>query len=192
MFSTLTVQRKLDNFANVSRFFADFGTIVAGFSFFPMFWPITDFRRCLASFINQFEPTKRRNSLTKLRLENLHLEMGALKWGLKATLCNSLANPNLLKSGGSTVDGPFFLCFSPVTARRERKFTLQTPHLAAQCEIPLPYCTIPFRDSIAEGGITRFLLCFHVVSRFACSPRGKRREKGGYCTQAMLRHQKPP
>ena len=56
-----------------------------------------------------------------------------------------------------------------------------------------PYRAIPFRDSIAEGGISRFCF-FHRVSRkycrdtpfvggvshlhFACSPRGKCSEKG--------------
>ena len=47
---------------------------------------------------------------------------------------------------------------------------LGKPHLttlsAAQCEIPPPpYRAIPFRDSIAEGGIAPHLPCFHRVSR---------------------------
>ena len=66
--------------------------------------------------------------------------------------------------------------------------------LAAQCEIPPPYRAIPFRDSIAEGGIARLCLVFigyrasiaeipfpgggvsHL--HFTCSPRGKHSEKG--------------
>ena len=85
-------------------------------------------------------------------------------------------------------------------------------NLAAQCEIPHPYRAIPFQDSIAEGGIAPICLVFigyrasiaevpllrgggggvsHLY--LACSPRGKRSEKGrGYRTQlTMLRHQKP-
>ena len=66
--------------------------------------------------------------------------------------------------------------------------------LVAQCEIPPPYRAIPFRDSIAEGGIAPICLVFigyrasiaeipllrggvsHL--HFACSPRGKCSEKG--------------
>ena len=33
-------------------------------------------------------------------------------------------------------------------------------NLAAQCEIPPPYRAIPFRDSIAEGGIAPICLVF--------------------------------
>ena len=67
--------------------------------------------------------------------------------------------------------------------------------LAAQCEIPPPYRAIPFRDSIAEGGIAPICLVFigyrtsiaeippfegggglsHL--HFACSPRAKLSEK---------------
>ena len=66
--------------------------------------------------------------------------------------------------------------------------------LAAQCEIPPPYRTIPFRNSIAEGGIARLCLVFigyrasiaeipllwggvsHL--HFPCSVRGQCSEKG--------------
>ena len=66
--------------------------------------------------------------------------------------------------------------------------------LAAQCDTPPQYRAIPFRDSIAEGGIApmclvscgivqvslRYPFCGGGVSHlyFACSPRGKRSEKG--------------
>ena len=84
-------------------------------------------------------------------------------------------------------------------------------HLAAQCEIPPPYRAIPFRDSIAEGGIASICLVFigyresiaeipllrggggyrtstsHVLKGGNAEKRGR-----GYRTQfAMLRHQKP-
>ena len=71
-----------------------------------------------------------------------------------------------------------------------------------------PYRAIPFRDSIAEGGIAPICLVFigyrasiaeiplgggvsHL--HFACSPRGRCSEKGrGYRTElAMLRHENP-
>ena len=77
-------------------------------------------------------------------------------------------------------------------------------------DTPPPYRAIPFRDSIADGGIARFCLVFigyrasiaeipllrggvsHL--HFACSPRGETLRKaggGGYRTQlAMLRRQK--
>ena len=38
--------------------------------------------------------------------------------------------------------------------------TLNDAILAAQCEMPPPYRAIPFRDSIAEGGIARVFLVF--------------------------------
>ena len=41
----------------------------------------------------------------------------------------------------------------------------QFVNLAAQCEVPPPYRAIPFRDGIAEGGISRVFPCFHRFSR---------------------------
>ena len=44
--------------------------------------------------------------------------------------------------------------------RGTKKYTTTDMHLAAQRGIPPPYRTIPFRDSIAEGGIAPIFLVF--------------------------------
>ena len=80
-------------------------------------------------------------------------------------------------------------------------------NLAAQCEIPPPYRAIPFRDSIAEGGIAPICLVFigyrasiaeiplwggDRTSTSHALQGGNAQRGRGYRTQvAMLIHQKP-
>ena len=89
----------------------------------------------------------------------------------------------------------------------EKCHSLQLP-LAAQCEVPPPYRAIPFRDSIAEGGIASICLVFmgyrasiaeipllwggYRTSTSHALQGGNAQKRGrAYRTQlAMLRHQK--
>ena len=96
----------------------------------------------------------------------------------------------------------------PRTQSANEQFWGQTS-LVAQCEMPPPYRAIPFRDSIAEGGIAPVCLVFiGYRASIAEIPllRGgyrtstlhglqlgnaQKRARGYRAQLAMLRHQKP-